>query len=87
MEMCREFMAEQDKLKDENRTLKAAVKAQEAAAAESAKTIESLREENAKLTQSLAALTSNQHKVNALKDSVASVMTAWLALVGNDTAA
>ena len=87
MEMCREFMAEQEKLKDENRTLRATVKAQEAAAAESAKTIESLTEENAKLTRSLAALTSNQHKVNALKDSVASVMTAWLALVGNDNAA
>ena len=83
MDMCREFMSDKEKLKEENRTLKAAVKTQEAAAAESAKTVESLREENAKLTQKLAELTSNQHKVNALKDSVASVMTAWLALVGN----
>jgi metal-responsive CopG/Arc/MetJ family transcriptional regulator len=93
MEMCREFMSEQEKLKEENRKLRATVQAQEAAAAESVKTIESLREENSKLTQSLASsckeitvLKSDQRKVNALKDSIAPVMAAWLALLDNSAA-
>ena len=89
--MCREFMAEQDALKEENRKLQAIVLAKDAAAAETVKEMESLKEENANLAQSLAStrqeitgLAAKQRTADALKDSVASVMTAWLAIVNSD---
>ena len=89
--MCREFMAEQDALKEENRKLQAIVLAKDAAAAETVKEMESLKEENTNLAQSLASarqeitgLAAKQRTADALKDSVASVMTAWLTIVNSD---
>ena len=88
--MCREFMADQDALKEENRKLQAIVLAKDAAAAETVKEMESLKEENTTLAQSLASarqeiteLTAKQRMADALKDSAVSMMTAWLTLVGN----